>query len=183
MAEVIQIKIHMSATLLLTKSSVISGAVKARFPNWVPPMLLHSSRQPFNRPGWIYEPKLDGMRCLAFIRDGHCRIFSRHGRNVTATFPALARELALQQGDMILDGEIVAHGPTGKPSLQLLAKRWLLSDRNKVSMADRTNPVSFFAFDILYNEGFSLTNVRLTERKRILQDCLAQTSRVRVIEH
>lgn len=88
-----------------TRTQQPAGAVQQDFPPRLEVMLLHASKQPFTRDGWIFEPKLDGMRCIALIRDGGCRLYSRNWRNITEVFPGIAAALT-QQGDFILDGEL-----------------------------------------------------------------------------
>ena len=64
---------------------------------------------PFDSPDWLFEPKLDGIRALAFIADGAVTLRSRRGLDVSAQYPALAKAIAAQPlSSAILDGEIVA---------------------------------------------------------------------------
>jgi hypothetical protein len=71
---------------------------------------------PFEHPDWIFEPKLDGFRAVAYIEGGACRLVSRN-RNAFKTFEPLAQAIAqeLARRSAILDGEIVRPGPDGRP--------------------------------------------------------------------
>ncbi|SNQ45970.1 hypothetical protein FRACA_120033 [Frankia canadensis] len=73
---------------------------------------------------WAYEVKWDGMRLVAFIENGRARLRSRTGRDVTDVFPELAA-LGPASGStrVILDGEVVAFGPSGGPDFELLSHR------------------------------------------------------------
>jgi bifunctional non-homologous end joining protein LigD len=85
-----------------------SGVVEA-MPSKLAPMLAEPGDAPFSRADWMWEPKLDGYRVLAFVdRDG-VRLRSRKGLELAATFPQVTAELARQDvNGMILDGELVA---------------------------------------------------------------------------
>ena len=75
-------------------------------------------------PQWLYEPKVDGYRVIAFVKDGEVRLQSRRGIDLTPAFPEIVADLAAQAVDsMILDGEIVALDATGRPSFNALQNR------------------------------------------------------------
>jgi len=74
-------------------------------PDKLAPMLAEPGDAPFNRAGWMWEPKLDGYRVLAFIDERGVRLRSRRGLELSRQFPQLVAELAKQgAGTMILDG-------------------------------------------------------------------------------
>ena len=79
-------------------------------------MLLARLDSPFEHPDWVFEPKLDGSRALAYVEGGACRLVSRN-RNMFKTFKPLAKAIAqdLAGRSAILDGEIVRPGPDGRP--------------------------------------------------------------------
>jgi len=81
---------------------------QAYWPRPLPPML-SSPAPPFHQPGWIYEEKYDGWRCLAYKRGGLVRLLSRHGIDYTGRFRALAAAIAvLPASTLLLDGEVTA---------------------------------------------------------------------------
>ncbi len=81
------------------------------------PMLADVADAPFDKPDWLWEPKLDGYRVLAFVDDAGVRLRSRRGLELEGKFPALVRELAAQgTAGMVLDGELVAFDASGRPS-------------------------------------------------------------------
>ena len=64
---------------------------------------------PSSSPEWLYEPKLDGYRVLAFVQNDKVRLVSRRGLDLTPFFPEIVADLAAQAVDtMIVDGEVVA---------------------------------------------------------------------------
>ena len=85
------------------------GARASVIPERLAPMLASLPEGEYSRPGMIYEPKLDGMRALAFVNKGQCRLVSRRFIDITDQYPSLAAELSgLTTGDALLDGEIIA---------------------------------------------------------------------------
>jgi bifunctional non-homologous end joining protein LigD len=95
---------------------VPSGAPE-KLPAKLAPMLAEIGERPFNKPDWLWEPKLDGYRTLAFIApDGEVTLRSRNGLDLSAQFPALVAELARQgPHGMVIDGEIVVLDAAGGP--------------------------------------------------------------------
>src|ERR1700693_6296668 len=88
------------------------------------PVLAEAGDFPFNRADWIWEPKLDGYRVLAFIDEHGVKLRSRRGLELSAKFPRLAAELGRQDArGMILDGELVAFDASIKPSFAELQER------------------------------------------------------------
>jgi hypothetical protein len=79
---------------------------------------------PFEHPDWIFEPKLDGFRAVAYVEGGTCRLVSRN-RNAFKTFEPLAQAIGqeLSGRSAILDGEIVRPGPDGRPMFYELMRR------------------------------------------------------------
>ena len=106
-------------------------------------MPLGRARAFFSHPEWLYEIKWDGLRSLAYVHDGECRLISRNG-NRFKSFPALAEVLPaeLRARSAILDGEIVALDRQGKTQFKDLLFR-------------RGEP-RFYAFDLLWADGEDL---------------------------
>src|SRR5437879_8860655 len=124
------------------------------------PMLATLTPKPFHRPGWVYEEKYDGVRALAYRRGRRVRLYSRTLRDITTEFPEIARALqGLRDGDLVLDGEIVAFDRHGVSRFQLLQRRGL---------GERVDPV-FAIFDRLEGDGVELWRRPLAERRRALE--------------
>jgi bifunctional non-homologous end joining protein LigD len=160
---------------------VPAGKIEA-MPEKLAPMLAETAEAPFNAPGWIWEPKLDGYRVLAFIDERGVRLRSRRGLELAGSFPALTAELAKQGArGMVLDGEIVAFDPSGRPSFNALQNRVQLKTEREIAIADRTVPAVFFCFDLLHFAGVDLRRFAYQERRRYLAQCLLPSPLVQLV--
>ena len=83
------------------------------------PMLLSSAPCPPAGDRWVHEPNLDGWRCIAQVQDGKVRLWAREGLEWSPLLPELSCLADL--GDLVLDGELVALSPDGRPDLDLLS--------------------------------------------------------------
>ena len=123
-------------------------------------------------PEWTYEIKLDGYRAQALCNGSQTRLLSRNGKDLGQRFPALIPELAKAfPPDSIVDGELVALDPSGRPSFSLIQN----------SATSRATFV-FFAFDLLRLEGAELTQRPLSERRALLRASLCSTVTVQLSE-
>lgn len=118
------------------------------------PMLARLGEPPEHDGAWAYEMKWDGVRALAYVEDGRVRLLSRSGREVTAAYPELAG-LAAAVGEQpcVLDGEIVAFGPEGRPSFEALQPRMHQHDPRRVRRLMDSVPVTCLLFDVLHTAG------------------------------
>ena len=108
---------------------------------------------------WTYEVKWDGYRALLLKSGDRVRLLSRKENDLTATYPTIeAAGRKLKTETAVLDGEIVALDPKGKPSFQALQHR----------SAHRNYAIVFYAFDLLHFNGEDLTGLPLTERRKRL---------------
>jgi bifunctional non-homologous end joining protein LigD len=152
-----------------------------KMPAKIAPMQAEIAAAPFNRNGWMWEPKLDGYRVIAFVDRRGVRLQSRRGIELADAFPALVAELAEQQVDsIVLDGEIVAFDD-GKPSFNALQNRVQLKGAREIAAAEPRFPVVLFCFDLLYFAGIDLRRMRYRERRRYLAQCLLPTQRVQLV--
>jgi bifunctional non-homologous end joining protein LigD len=120
-------------------------------PNWVEPMLATLSDERDLGDEWLLERKLDGVRCLAFVRGADVVLRSRNG--LVRSFPGVARALA-GLGDAIVDGEVVAVGADGEPlGFQAL---------------QRHGGVALWVFDLLWLGAEDLRDRPLLERRAAL---------------
>ena len=163
--------------------SSLEGAAKAAIPRTLAPMLASLSESLPAGTDWIYEIKWDGVRGLCFIENGKVRILSRRGNAVEQQYPEM-QKLAevLQAESAILDGEIVCFDENGVPSFQLLQNR-IGARPNAAHKLAETHPASFFAFDLLYLDGYDLRRTPLIERKQLLQSILQPNPDFRFSEH
>jgi bifunctional non-homologous end joining protein LigD len=151
-------------------------------PRFVPPMLATLSRDDrIDRPGWIYERKLDGQRILAFCQGADVRLRSRNDKPADAAYPEVVDALHDRvQGDCILDGEVVAFDGSTTSFARL---------QNRMH---QTNPdvsrrsgvkVFFYVFDILHLDGIDLTRLPLRRRKALLRSAVDLGGPLRLSSH
>jgi len=151
--------------------STLEGAVGSAMTN-IEPMLATAAAIP-PRQEFIFEPKLDGVRVLAYVRDGGVELRSRNGIDVTKAYPGIAAALSRQPVSTVtFDGEIVAIDAGGRPSFELLQQRMNLQDPAQVAIAERTIPTVFFAFDVVHLDGYDLKKCALRERQEVLSRVL-----------
>ncbi len=161
-------------------------ARKASFPDakTVRPMLATLVEAPFSRSGWLFEPKLDGVRTLAFLRDGAVELRSRRGNPMSVQYPEVVRAIEQQpSATAVFDGEIVAINEHGAPDFQELQSRINLSKPAEVERAAAKTPVYYYVFDLLYLNGYDLRQVPLVERKAQLLRALKQSDHIKLVDH
>ena len=113
-------------------------ALDAVFPEWVEPMAATLTQERFTGADWTFERKFDGIRLVAFKRDGDIRLYSRTRK--LQHIPAVAAAIAaLPVHDVILDGEMT----------------W-----------DRAT--AYHVFDVVWLDGRDLRCLTLVERRALL---------------
>lgn len=142
------------------------------------PMFAATALAPFTKPGWIYEPKFDGIRAVSKVCNGCTTIESRNGLDLNHRFPQIVADLGKHR-NIVLDGEIVALDADGKPSFQLLQQHQV-GTKKGTDKPQKT--VVYYVFDILHDGKQSLTGKPLVERKKILSKKLKQTESVRLVK-
>ena len=144
-------------------------------------MLATLTEERFTRKGWLFEPKLDGERCLVF-RDGRgVELYSRNQKLLNSKYPELVRAFEKQKAAaFILDGEIVAFAG-GITSFMKLQQR--MQVQHPSAGLRRRIPVSFYAFDLLFLAGYDLRQVPLRHRKDLLCEAIGFEGRLRFTEH
>ncbi len=145
----------------------------------VKPMLAVSGK-PFNREGWIFEPKIDGTRCIAAVSKD-VRLQNRRLVDISYRYPELVAALALAAPQCVLDGEVTVF-VKGRPNFRALAERDHQNEKIKIEYLSSAMPVSYVVFDILYANGENLMDQPLRERKRILQEKLQESEIVTIAD-
>lgn len=147
-------------------------------------MMAESREDPFSKKGWVFEIKYDGYRMLGERNDDGAMLISRNGNDLTDTFPEVARAIrGLPYAGLVLDGEVVVHGPTGLPSFQLIQKRGRIQKKMDAARAALALPATYYAFDLLAFEGYDLRALPLTTRKDLLKDVLPTVGPIRYSDH
>jgi bifunctional non-homologous end joining protein LigD len=145
----------------------LPAARKHKSLGFIAPMLATKVKKLPHGPEWMYEWKWDGFRAIAVKQGDRVQLFSRKGRDQTASFPALARSIAtIHAGTAILDGEIIAITSHGEVSFQEL------QNRGKKS-ADWH--ILFCAFDVLNLEGEDLREIPIEQRRQKLAEITSKS--------
>ena len=128
------------------------------------PMLATPVKELPRGDGWLFEPKWDGYRTLAYIRGGEVELQSRTGKSdFTTRFDPIARALprAVRTPDCVLDGEVCALDDTGRASFS--------------AMQQGSGMLVYYVFDVLEQDGEPLVDLPLTERRRRLKKLLGRS--------
>jgi DNA ligase D-like protein (predicted ligase) len=145
----------------------------------IKPMLAVSGK-PFTDRDWIFEPKIDGTRCIAHVCDGIVMLRNRRLVDITYRYPELAKSLA-KGSDCVLDGEIaVLTG--GSPDFSALAMREHQTRKMKIDYLSEAQLASYIVFDILYVRRNFVMNKSLSERKKVLREELEEDDIVTIID-
>jgi ATP-dependent DNA ligase len=118
---------------------------------------------------YLYEIKLDGFRCLAFVDGEEVFLQSRNGRPLGRYFP----ELRFPAGRYVLDGEIVVRGADGREDFDALGQR-VHPAESRIRLLSAETPAVYVAFDLLAHDDESLLARPLAERRAALEALLAQ---------
>ncbi len=161
------------------KPDRLAGARQAALPSFVPPQLAAQTTTAPDGEEWLHEIKFDGYRTLARIGDGEVRLLTRNGHDWTDRYGDLAEAFrVLPVGQAVIDGEIIVQDEHGISSFAQLQEA--LSQR----AGDR---LLFYAFDLVYLDGYDLSPVPLSERKRalaaLLQPWADEASPLQLSEH
>ncbi len=160
----------------------IESARATPLPADAQPMLGTLVAKPFSDPDWVFEVKWDGIRALASVDDGECRLRSRLGNDITDRYPeleALAGLLRVRQA--VLDGEIVVLDAQGRGDFERLQSRMHVATPSRSLLSSA--PITYYVFDLLYCDGYDLREAPLVERKRLLRQVLTSNDRVRYSDH
>jgi bifunctional non-homologous end joining protein LigD len=118
-------------------------------------------------PEWVFEEKYDGIRAVAGRERGRVEIWSRTLQDLTKGFPHVVEAVgALEGGDLVIDGELVALDAKGVSRFQLLQRRGSAG----------SSPTRYAVFDVLILEGRSLMKRPLAERRASLEQVVRRRS-------
>jgi bifunctional non-homologous end joining protein LigD len=131
------------------------------------------NRVAFSDPAWVYERKLDGIRCIA-VRDGDAiSMLSRNDLDLGGRYPEVRQALAAQPGTarFAIDGEIVAFDGAETSFARLAAR------------GHHPVPVFYYVFDLLWLDGRDVRQLPLRTRKRLLRDAISYDDPLRWTPH
>ncbi len=162
----------------------LKGAVKRPMPTAIQPMLASITEEPFDDPNWLFEIKWDGYRAVAFVENGSVRLVSRNQNDLTPRYPELkVLPKFVNAKTAILDGEVVVLDEQGRPSFSLMQQRTGLRSHGRQTAPRHDLPILYYAFDLIYLDGYDLRRVALDDRKRVLRETLASGEIVRYSDH
>jgi bifunctional non-homologous end joining protein LigD len=130
------------------------------------------TKERFSDPAWIYERKLDGVRCVAVRDGGPVKLLSRNDLSLNGRYPEIAEALE-KQSDLrfAIDGEVVAFDGA-ETSFSRLAQR-----------GHHYVPVFYYVFDVLWLDGVDVRREPLRERKRLLRGAIEFDGPIRFVTH
>lgn len=156
-------------------------AQQQEMPDWLDPMLATLTDDYFSDPDWIYERKFDGERMLVYCHNGHITLYTRNQKSGNTPYPELVE--ALESSNLpncILDGEIVAFDGNIS-SFTKLQNRMHASSKEEARKSDVQ--VYFYLFDILYYDGYLVTQIPLRKRKFLLKHAISFSDPIRYTQH
>jgi bifunctional non-homologous end joining protein LigD len=134
-------------------------------PRFVTPMKAVLTAERPSGPEWVFERKLDGIRCLAVKVAGETRLYSRNELSLRERYPSLAAALdADPAGDFVLDGEAVA----------------FVDGRDR--FGGHGGELFLYVFDVLFAGGRDVRSLPLQERRTVLKDLLRWRDPLRMTE-
>jgi bifunctional non-homologous end joining protein LigD len=155
-----------------------AGARPGALPVFIEPSLALLTDKPPRGPQWVHELKFDGYRFQARIDRGKVRLLTRKALDWTKRFPTIAISLeALKVDSALIDGEIVSEDERGIPHF---------ADLQSDLKSGRRDRLRYHIFDLLYLDGFDLTQASLHDRKSMLAAIMARLpagSLLRYSEH
>jgi len=128
---------------------------------------------------YIFEPKLDGTRCIAEVGK-EVKLYNRREKNISRRYPFICKELS-KVGNVILDGEIVCYNKEGKPDFYLLQKREHVESDLIIEMRAKLIPATYVIFDILEMDEKPLIKKPIEERKEILNEIFSKSRHLEII--
>jgi len=147
-------------------------------------MLATSIEKPFDSDLWLYEVKWDGYRSVAFLHGGTLRLVSRNHNDMTAQFSELGDlPTYIRAREAVMDGEVVAIDEEGRPSFSSMQQRTGIR-HGRFQVQGRSDvPILYYAFDLIYLDGYDLHRVELEERKRLLEEIVVASDHLRFSDH
>ena len=149
------------------------------FPDELRPMQAASAEAPFSSPDYLFEVKWDGLRCLLFRdREGHVHLQDRGMNDITPDVPEVVAAAARIPPGSVIDGELVATDPDGRPDYPRLRQRLTAG----ASLREQI-PVAYLAFDALYLEEKPLLRQPVIRRRTRLRKAVEAGGHIFVPDH
>lgn len=146
----------------------------------IKPMLISEQKNAFDSLEWIYEIKLDGIRCIAYLApDNGTDLRNKRDKRLLPNVPELAEIHRQVKRKCILDGElfVLKNGITDFYEIQ---RRALMTDPFKIRLAAGKYPATFTTYDIIYDTEHLVTDMPLMERKELLAGIIMENERINI---
>ena len=158
-----------SSTVRQNRFAHFAGGREAAFPDFIEPAHPTQHDRPPTGDKWVHEIKVDGYRAQIHMKKGGARVFSRRGNDWTERFSSIAHSAKrLPVGEAVIDGEVIVATPDGLSDFSAL----------QTELAnDRSDRMTFYAFDLIYADGYDLRRAALVDRKAALSGLLAKSPR------
>ena len=152
--------------------SILEETPLEEMPSRLEPMLAKNGHIPeSDSEDWAYEIKWDGIRALGYADHGRWCMLSRRLEDVTPRYPELVPiGEALADRAAILDGEVVALDPEGRPRFQLIQSRMGLTSPAAIKARVAQQPVDYVIFDLLHLDGHCLRDLPYVLRRELLEE-------------
>lgn len=145
----------------------------------IKPMLIGEMQEAFDSPDYIYELKLDGDRCIAYLDKNGTDLRNKRNAKMLIKVPELSEIHKCVKYPCILDGELIVV-KDGKPDFSEIQRRVITSNSFKIKLASSRLPAAFTAFDILYYKDHEVTDLPLMQRKELLKKNIKENERLAV---
>jgi bifunctional non-homologous end joining protein LigD len=150
----------------------VKSKKKAKTPADIKPMLATLVDKPVDEKGWLYEVKWDGFRAISYSNKEAVDLRSRNNKDFNKKFYPIYQALKDWNVNAVVDGEIIVVNDKGKPDFNAL-QEW---------RSEADGDLVYYLFDILWLDGYDLTNVPLIERKEILKQIIPAQGNIRISE-
>ncbi|MFA6330761.1 MAG: DNA ligase [Clostridia bacterium] len=149
----------------------------------IKPMLIEEVRDAFDSKDFIYEFKLDGERCIAYLDPSYkTELRNKRNRIILPMVPELADINKQVKCRCVLDGELIVI-KDGKPDFSEIQRRSITGNAFKIKLMAEKFPASYIAFDILYYDDHEVTNLNLIERKKLLESVVIENNKMQVSKY
>lgn len=146
---------------------------------FIKPMLLDTSPELFESSDYIYEPKSNGVRMELISTPAGIKLFTRHGNDITTSIPEITR-LDIEYGTT-LDGELVCYSDPTTEDFEGVMSRIMAKSQRKITELSEQFPCTYVVFDMLKHRDKLITEMPLTERKKILAESVVDHGSLRKV--
>jgi bifunctional non-homologous end joining protein LigD len=129
--------------------------------------------EPFDGEDWIFEIKWDGYRAISSVINGSVELYSRNNISFIERYTPIVNALKDFANDVVIDGEIVALDENGLSRFQYL-QNW---------QSEQQGELVYYVFDLIWIDGYDVTQLPLVERKKILQQIIPESDTIRYSDH